>query len=114
MPTFMPLPSALKASPKAAVDFPLPLPVWTIRRPFSIVLVARIFARASFFLRILSAWRALISASERPSVFMLADSLRALSTLHKRYSCAAPTDRDRPLRRTGRQSPSAPAHYFPQ
>ena len=36
--------------PKAAVDLPLPLPVWTMSRPFSIVLVAMILSRASFLL----------------------------------------------------------------
>ena len=41
--------------PKAAVVLPLPLPVWTIRRPFSPVLVAMILSRAAFFLRIFSA-----------------------------------------------------------
>ena len=41
--------------PKAAVDLPLPLPVWTMRRPFSSVLVAMILSRAAFCLRIFSA-----------------------------------------------------------
>ena len=34
-PTRQPRPSARRASPKAAVDLPLPGPVWTISRPFS-------------------------------------------------------------------------------
>ena len=41
--------------PKAAVDLPLPLPVWTISRPFSCVLVARMRFRASRFFFIFSA-----------------------------------------------------------
>ena len=44
--------------PKAAVDLPLPLPVWTMIRPFSSVLVAMILSRAAFFFAIFSAWRA--------------------------------------------------------
>ena len=59
----MPLPSARKTRPKAAVDLPLPLPVWTISSPFSIVFVAMILSRASFLRRIFSACLALISAS---------------------------------------------------
>ena len=35
-----PRPRARSISPKAAVDFPLPLPVWTISRPFSTVFAA--------------------------------------------------------------------------
>ena len=38
--------------PKAAVDLPLPLPVWTTIRPFWSVLVAMILSRAAFFLAI--------------------------------------------------------------
>ena len=54
-PTRKPWPSARNTMPKAAVDLPLPLPVWTISRPFSMVLVAMILSRAAFFLRIFSA-----------------------------------------------------------
>ena len=36
-PTGRPRPSMRSARPKAAVDLPLPGPVWTISRPFSIV-----------------------------------------------------------------------------
>ena len=48
--------------PKAAVDLPLPLPVWTMSRPFSMVLPAMILSRAAFFLAIFSWWRALSSS----------------------------------------------------
>ncbi len=43
--------------PKAADDLPLPLPVWTMMRPFLSVLVAMILSRAAFFLAIFIAWR---------------------------------------------------------
>jgi hypothetical protein len=76
----MPLPSARKTRPKAAVDLPLPLPVWTISRPFSTVLVARILSRAAFFFFIFSAWRASSSASLMPSV-MRVRSLSLIKSL---------------------------------
>ena len=55
---FIPCAMARKIMPKAAEDLPLPLPVWTMIRPFSSVLVAMILSRAAFFLAIFSAWRA--------------------------------------------------------
>ena len=58
----MPCAMARKIIPKAAEDLPLPLPVWTMIRPFSAVLVAMILSRAAFFLAIFSAWRASVSA----------------------------------------------------
>jgi hypothetical protein len=58
-PDFMPWPTQRKTMPKAAVDLPLPLPVWTISKPFSMVLPAMILSRAAFFLAIFSWWRAL-------------------------------------------------------
>ena len=70
-PTFMPLPTARTTSPNAAVDFPLPLPVWTIRRPFSIVLVARILSRTALRLRAFSFALRLTSSSERSSFMTL-------------------------------------------
>ena len=63
-PTFRPLPIARTTSPNAAVDFPLPFPVWTISRPFSMVLVARILSRAALRLRAFSLALRLISSSE--------------------------------------------------
>ena len=54
-PTFMPWPMARNTMPKAAVDLPLPLPVWTMSSPLSIVLPAMILSRAAFFFRIFSA-----------------------------------------------------------
>ncbi len=53
----MPWAMQRKIIPKAAEDLPLPLPVWTMTRPFSSVLVAMILSRAAFFLAILAAWR---------------------------------------------------------
>ena len=52
-----PRPSARSISPKAAVDLPLPLPVWTISRPFSIVLAATSASCAALRLAILALWR---------------------------------------------------------
>src|SRR5262249_20267925 len=49
--------------PKAAVDLPLPLPVWTTSNPFSIVLVAIILARAALRRAAFSLARRLISSS---------------------------------------------------
>ena len=49
--------------PKAAVDLPLPLPVWTISRPRSSVLVASMRSRAALRRAIFSLWRRLISSS---------------------------------------------------
>ena len=62
--------------PKAAVDLPLPLPVWTISRPFSMVLPAMILSRAAFFLRIFSAWRALTSVVVGHCCRLLLDMLQ--------------------------------------
>ena len=46
--------------PSAAEVLPLPVPVWTISRPFSPVLVAMILSRAALCLRIFSRVRASI------------------------------------------------------
>ena len=51
------------AGPKAAVDLPLPLPVWTISRPFSMVLAATSASCAALRLAILALWRASSSVS---------------------------------------------------
>src|SRR5580692_3748724 len=62
--------------PKAAVDLPLPAPVWTIRRPRSSVLVASTFRRAAWRRSIFSRCRRLISASSSVGS-LIAHQLRA-------------------------------------
>ncbi len=62
-PTFMPWPMQRITMPKAAVDLPLPLPVWTISRPFSMVLAAIILSRASLRLADFSSARRLRSSA---------------------------------------------------
>src|SRR5712691_2858862 len=63
MPTRMPWPRQRSTMPKAAVDLPLPAPVWTIRRPRSSVLVARTLRRAAWRRSIFSRCSRLISSS---------------------------------------------------
>src|SRR5262245_52630365 len=65
MPTLKPWPRQRMTMPNAAVDFPLPLPVWTMSRPFSMVLVAMIFARAALRLAAFSSARWLRSSAVR-------------------------------------------------
>src|SRR5579862_1651386 len=65
MPTRMPWPIQRSTMPKAAVVFPLPAPVWTMRRPFSSVLVRRTLRRAAWRRSIFSLCSRLISSSER-------------------------------------------------
>src|SRR5262245_29444392 len=59
-----PRPSARSSRPQAAVDLPLPLPVWTISRPFSIVLAATSASWIALRLAIFVLWRACSSASD--------------------------------------------------
>ena len=73
-PTRRPWPSMRKARPNAAVDFPLPGPVWTISSPFSIVLPATSASCTALRFSILARWRAasvssllLIGVPSRPS-----------------------------------------------
>src|SRR5229473_2196284 len=75
MPTRMPWPIARSTIPKAAVVFPLPEPVWTIRSPRSSVLVASTRRRAAWRRSIFSRCRRLISSSVRGS--LIAHQLRA-------------------------------------
>src|SRR5258708_25469806 len=49
--------------PKAAVDLPLPLPVWTMSSPFSIVLPATSASWIVLRLAIFALWRASSSVS---------------------------------------------------
>ena len=56
-PTRQPWPSARNASPQAAVDFPLPGPVWTISRPPSLVLDATSASCTAFRFSIFALWR---------------------------------------------------------
>ena len=56
-PTRWPRPSMRSASPNAAVDLPLPVPVWTMSRPFSIVLPATSASCTALRLAILARWR---------------------------------------------------------
>ncbi len=58
--------------PKPAVDLPLPLPVWTMIKPRSSVLVAMILSRAAFFFAIFSAWRTSGSIGSGVSVMSVA------------------------------------------
>src|ERR1700730_14193116 len=55
---------ARKRRPKAAVDLPLPLPVWTINNPFSIVLPATSASCTALRLAIFALWRASSSVSD--------------------------------------------------
>jgi len=66
--TFWPWPMARQTMPRAAVVLPLPAPVLTISRPFSICRSAIILARAVWTLAILALWRALRSASSTGSL----------------------------------------------
>src|SRR5436305_2579795 len=56
-PTRWPRPSMRSANPNAAVDLPLPVPVWTISRPFSTVLPATSASCTALRLAILARWR---------------------------------------------------------
>ena len=56
-------PSARTNRPQAAVDLPLPLPVWTISRPFSTVLAATSASCTALRLAIFALWRAVSSVS---------------------------------------------------
>ncbi len=71
-PTRWPRPSMRKASPKAAVDLPLPVPVWTMSRPFSIVLPATSASCTALRLRHLRAM---------PLGFGLVDRVRVMAFL---------------------------------
>src|SRR3954465_9081580 len=62
-PTRMPWPMQRNTMPKAAVDLPLPAPVWTIKRPRSSVLVASTLRRAACRRCIFSLCSWLISSS---------------------------------------------------
>ena len=64
-PTRLPRPSMRSARPKAAVDLPLPGPVWTMRSPFSIVFSATSASCTALRFAILARWR---SASSTVSV----------------------------------------------
>src|ERR1700736_2365269 len=55
---------ARKRRPKAAVDLPLPLPVWTINNPFSIVLPATSASCTALRLAIFALWRSSSSVSD--------------------------------------------------
>src|SRR5258707_12244037 len=66
IPTRMPWPRQRKTMPKAAVDLPLPAPVWTISRPRSSVLVASTLRRAAWRRSIFSRCSRLTSSSLRP------------------------------------------------
>ncbi|WP_395446079.1 hypothetical protein [Caulobacter sp. UC70_42] len=61
--TLWPWPMARQTMPRAAVVLPLPAPVWTISRPFSIWRSAIILARAAWMTFILALWRAFFAAS---------------------------------------------------
>src|SRR6266481_6709239 len=60
--------------PKAAVDLPLPLPVWTMSSPFSIVFSATSASCTALRFAILALWR----ASSLDSVVMEANSSNKL------------------------------------
>src|SRR5437660_3990330 len=62
-PTRWPRPSMRNASPNAAVDLPLPVPVWTISKPFSTVLPATSASCTALRFAILARWRAAASSS---------------------------------------------------
>src|ERR1700730_10579251 len=72
----MPWPIARSTMPKAAVDLPLPAPVWTIRRPRSSVLVASTRRRAAWRRSIFSRCSRLISSSPDAGS-LIAHQLRA-------------------------------------
>ena len=72
-PTPLPRPSMRSARPKAAVDFPFPLPVWTSNRPFSMVLVATSASCAAFRLAIFAlCWSVLSVESVMSFAFQFA------------------------------------------
>ena len=56
-PTRWPRPSMRNARPNAAVDLPLPVPVWTMSRPFSIVFSATSASCTALRFAILARWR---------------------------------------------------------
>src|SRR5258708_38708230 len=55
---------ARSSRPQAAVDLPLPLPVWTMSRPFSTVLAATSASWTALRLAILALWRAFSSEAD--------------------------------------------------
>src|SRR5882672_784663 len=55
---------ARSSRPQAAVDLPLPLPVWTTSKPFSTVLAATSASWTALRLAILALWRAFSSESD--------------------------------------------------
>src|SRR5579883_3283876 len=65
-PTRLPRPSMRSAKPNAAVDFPLPGPVCTISRPFSIVLPATSASCTALRLAILARWRSASASLTAP------------------------------------------------
>ena len=62
-PTRWPRPSMRNASPNAAVDLPLPAPVWTMRSPFSIVFSATSASCTALRFAILARWRSASASS---------------------------------------------------
>src|SRR6202521_2789314 len=58
-----PRPSMRNARPKAAVDFPLPGPVWTMSSPFSMVFSATSASWTALRLAILARWRSVSASS---------------------------------------------------
>ena len=70
-PTCRPWPRPRMARPMAAVDLPWPLPVWTMIRPRSSVLDARILLRAARRFFIFSAWRSSSSFSVISAIFLV-------------------------------------------
>ena len=98
-PACMPWPTQRSTMPKAAVDLPLPLPVWTMSRPFSMVLPAmHLVARRLLLAPSSRRGAALISSSVMPSVFIgRAPSSRRVE-LDGRRRCARGCHRPRSMR----------------
>src|SRR3990172_7833106 len=90
-PTRNPRPTARSKSPKAAVDFPLPLPVWTMSSPFSMVFEATSASCAALRFSILALWRA--SSSVLSGILGTMAAVRISSLLQgQRQSCGEEYD----------------------
>src|SRR3984957_7061185 len=105
-PTRRPRPSARKTSPNAAVDFPLPGPVWTMRRPFSRIGFAATSAsctalRLAIFALCRSSSGRLMGALRRGSLRCDERRLRRLATPLKdhrrRFRSGASGDPEQPV-----------------
>src|SRR5438132_64571 len=82
------------ASPKAAVDLPLPVPVWTMSRPFSTVLPATSASCTALRFSILARWRAALVSSTGLFMRVLSASAAGLRPSAPRAAAAGAMIRD--------------------